>query len=94
MSLHVAIGIIQAGKVMYTRVGELRSNIGVHFYDMLSWVFGPVKKNIVHVYTHDRAAGYLELERARVRYFLSINSDNLPENAVSRGEAYLSYNQY
>ena len=62
--------------------GGIATNIGVHFYDMLSWVFGPVKKNIVHVYTHDRAAGYLELERARVRYFLSINSDNLPENAV------------
>ncbi len=61
---------------------------------MLSWVFGPVKKNIVHVYTHDRAAGYLELERARVRYFLSINSDNLPEKCSTRGEAYLSYNQY
>ena len=62
--------------------GGIATNIGVHFYDMLSWVFGPVKKNIVHVYTHDRAAGYLELEKARVRYFLSINSENLPENAV------------
>ncbi|NDV58987.1 Gfo/Idh/MocA family protein [Bacteroides sp. 519] len=62
--------------------GGIATNIGVHFYDMLSWVFGDVKKNIVHVYTHDRAAGYLEFEKARIRYFLSINAENLPENAV------------
>jgi UDP-N-acetyl-2-amino-2-deoxyglucuronate dehydrogenase len=62
--------------------GGIATNMGVHFYDMLQWVFGPVKENIVHVYSHDRAAGYLELEKARVRYFLSINADNLPENAV------------
>lgn len=65
--------------------GGIATNIGVHFYDMLSWVFGSVKKNVVHVYTHDRAAGYLELKKARVRYFLSINAENLPENAV-KGE--------
>ena len=41
-----------------------------------------VKENIVHVMTHDRVAGFLGLEKARVRYFLSINADNLPENAV------------
>ena len=62
--------------------GGVATNIGVHFYDMLTWVFGGVKENIVHVKSHDRVAGYLELERARVRYFLSINADNLPENAV------------
>lgn len=62
--------------------GGVATNIGVHFYDMLQWVFGPVKKNIVHVMSFDRVAGYLELEKARVRYFLSINSECLPENAV------------
>ena len=62
--------------------GGVATNIGVHFYDMLSWIFGPVKENIVHVMTHDRVAGFLGLEKARVRYFLSINADNLPENAV------------
>ena len=62
--------------------GGVATNIGVHFYDMLQWIFGPVKENIVHVMSHDRVAGYLGLERARVRYFLSINADNLPENAV------------
>ena len=39
--------------------GGVATNIGVHFYDMLSWIFGPVKENIVHVMTHDRVAGFL-----------------------------------
>jgi UDP-N-acetyl-2-amino-2-deoxyglucuronate dehydrogenase len=62
--------------------GGVATNIGVHFYDMLSWIFGAVKKNIVHVSTFDRVAGYLELEHARVRYFLSINAACLPPEAV------------
>ena len=66
--------------------GGVATNIGIHFYDMLQWVFGPVKSNIVHVSTFDRVAGYLELEKARVRYFLSINADCLPEKAVQEGK--------
>ena len=62
--------------------GGIATNIGVHFYDMLQWVFGPVQQNIVHVMSFDRVAGYLELEKARVRYFLSINAECLPANAV------------
>ena len=62
--------------------GGVATNIGVHFYDMLQWIFGPVQRNIVHVKSHDRAAGFLELKKARVRYFLSINADHLPANAV------------
>lgn len=62
--------------------GGIATNIGVHFYDMLIWIFGKVQKNIVHVSSHDRVAGYLELEKARVRYFLSINGETLPPNAV------------
>ena len=62
--------------------GGIATNIGVHFYDMLAWVFGAVKQNIVHVMSFDRVAGYLELEHARVRYFLSINAACLPANAV------------
>ncbi len=61
--------------------GGVATNIGVHFYDMLQWVFGPVEKSVVHIATHDRVAGYLELKQARVRYFLSINGDHLPEGA-------------
>ncbi len=62
--------------------GGIATNIGIHFYDMLSWIFGPVTKNVVHVMTHDRVAGYMEMKKARVRYFLSINADTLPANAV------------
>lgn len=65
--------------------GGVATNIGVHFYDMLSWIFGPVEKNIVHVASHDRVAGFLQLKNARVRYFLSINADHLPQEAVDKG---------
>lgn len=62
--------------------GGIATNIGVHFYDMLQWIFGSVRQNIVHVMSFDRVAGYLEFDHARVRYFLSINADCLPPDAV------------
>jgi UDP-N-acetyl-2-amino-2-deoxyglucuronate dehydrogenase len=65
--------------------GGIATNIGVHFYDMLQWVFGAVKENIIHLHTHDRAAGYLEFEKARVRWFLSINYDVIPEKIKKSG---------
>lgn len=68
-----------------TKSGGIATNIGVHFYDMLTWIFGKVKENVVHVHTHDRAAGFLCLERARVRWFLSINEDTLPDDVKTRG---------
>ncbi|MEX0287227.1 MAG: Gfo/Idh/MocA family protein [Paracoccaceae bacterium] len=58
--------------------GGIATNIGVHFYDMLSFVFGPNKTNIVHYRGNDAAAGYLEFGNARVRWVLSINRDHLP----------------
>jgi len=61
-----------------TKSGGIATNIGVHFYDMLSWVFGELKGNVVHLHQHDRAAGYLEFEKARVRWFLSIEADTIP----------------
>lgn len=64
--------------------GGIATNIGIHFFDMLSWIFGPVVQNLVHVHTHDRAAGYLEFEKARVRWFLSINAQTLPEAAAGK----------
>lgn len=66
--------------------GGIASNIGIHFYDMLSWVFGDLKQNVVHMHTHDRASGYLEFEKARVRWFLSINYDVLPEEVKQKGQ--------
>ena len=69
-----------------SKSGGVATNIGVHFYDMLSWIFGNIQENIVHIYEHDRAAGLLLFERARVRYFMSINADTLPKQAVEQGK--------
>ncbi|WP_415371522.1 Gfo/Idh/MocA family oxidoreductase [Patiriisocius sp. Uisw_047] len=69
-----------------SKSGGIATNIGVHFFDMLSWIFGGVKENITHIYQHDRASGYLELERARVRWFLSINDAVLPKEIVQKGQ--------
>ena len=66
--------------------GGVATNIGVHFYDMLQWIFGPVEENIVHVMSFDRVAGYLGLKRARVRYFLSINAECLPWEEAEAGK--------
>ena len=66
--------------------GGIATNIGVHFFDMLQWVFGTVKEITVHIHTHDRAAGYLEFEKARVRWFLSINADTLPADVRKQGK--------
>lgn len=62
--------------------GGVATNIGVHFYDMLHFIFGKVVKNEVHYRDEQTASGYLEYERARVRWFLSIDAKNLPENAI------------
>ncbi|MFN0035812.1 MAG: Gfo/Idh/MocA family protein, partial [Saprospiraceae bacterium] len=64
--------------------GGIATNIGIHFFDMLAWVFGEVLGAVVHVHTHDRAAGFLEFEKARVRWFLSINAATLPPEAVGK----------
>jgi len=58
--------------------GGIATNIGVHFYDMLSFVFGSVRESVVHHRGLDVAAGYIELDQARVRWMLSINRDHLP----------------
>ena len=60
--------------------GGIATNIGIHFYDMLSFVFGPLEMNYVHHRAMDCAAGYLTFKKARVRWFLSINRNDLPAN--------------
>jgi UDP-N-acetyl-2-amino-2-deoxyglucuronate dehydrogenase len=59
--------------------GGVSTNIGIHFFDMLSWIFGDAKKSIVHLSEPHKAAGYLELENARVRWFLSLDYDDIPD---------------
>jgi UDP-N-acetyl-2-amino-2-deoxyglucuronate dehydrogenase len=61
--------------------GGIATNIGIHFFDVLAWIFGAQKNSTVHVNRPDCAAGVLRLERARVRWFLSINPDHLPDSA-------------
>lgn len=66
--------------------GGLPTNIGVHFFDMLMWMFGSVEHSEVHLADATRTAGVLELERARVRWFLSIDRNDLPEVARAAGK--------
>ena len=66
--------------------GGIATNIGVHFFDMLLWIFGDVKENKIIQHTDDTAAGTLELERADVEWFLSIDANTLPEEATKEGK--------
>lgn len=71
--------------------GGVANNIGIHFFDMLTWIFGPVKENAVHLLELKRAAGLLELERGRVRWFLSLDCNDLPfEPEPGRPKTYRS----
>ncbi len=67
--------------------GGVATNIGVHFFDMLTWIFGDIQKNVVHVSNKNTAAGYLELKKARVRWYLSLRKDTIPEAAKKEGLA-------
>lgn len=66
--------------------GGIVANIGVHFYDMLLWVFGPLKQSRVTLRGEDAASGTIELAHARVRWFLSVNAAYLPETATAKGQ--------
>ena len=66
--------------------GGIATNIGVHFYDMLSWIFGEVEENIVHVKTEYANAGFLKLKHANVRWFLSVIYDYIPDEIKAKGQ--------
>ena len=70
--------------------GGIATNIGVHFYDMLTWIFGDVKENIVHKCEDSKAAGFLQLEQARVRWFLSIDFNDVPDEFKAKQRTYRS----
>ncbi|MBR4917659.1 MAG: Gfo/Idh/MocA family oxidoreductase [Bacteroidales bacterium] len=85
--------ITSRGKWYYTswkgdakKSGGIATNIGIHFYDMLGYLFGDVQENIVHVSSHDRLAGFIRFQKARVRYFLSINAKTLPPEMAAKGQ--------
>jgi UDP-N-acetyl-2-amino-2-deoxyglucuronate dehydrogenase len=66
--------------------GGIATNIGIHFFDMLLWVFGKVQSSSVSAYEADHASGCLELERARINWSLSINEDHLPDEVKAKGK--------
>ncbi len=68
------------------RSGGLATNIGIHFFDLLIWLFGPVQSSEVHASAPRTAAGFLELERARIQWYLSINDEDLPAEAIQKGQ--------
>ncbi len=66
--------------------GGIATNIGIHFFDMLNWIFGDVKENIVSIHNHEQAAGFLKLDKANVNWRLSINAEHLPRKAWENGQ--------
>jgi UDP-N-acetyl-2-amino-2-deoxyglucuronate dehydrogenase len=64
--------------------GGIATNIGIHFFDMLIWIFGSVRKNIIHMLERNKASGYLELERARVRWYLSLDFNDIPRSLKNK----------
>lgn len=74
-----------------SKSGGIATNIGVHFFDMLHWIFGNLQSNEIHVYQPQKASGFLEFEKARVRWFLSIDENDLsPEVQQSNQRTYRS----
>jgi UDP-N-acetyl-2-amino-2-deoxyglucuronate dehydrogenase len=66
--------------------GGIATNIGIHFFDMLSWIFGGTKMNIVNFSSPNKAGGYLELENARIRWFLSLDYNDIPAEFKEKGK--------
>lgn len=77
---------LKSWKGQEDKSGGIAANIGIHFFDMLCWVFGPVQEVRLHSMTPMKAAGYLEFANARVRWFLSIDRSDLPPAATDAGK--------
>lgn len=69
-----------------SKSGGIATNIGVHFFDMLTWVFGKMKENKVHVLEEKKAGGLLKLEHANIRWFLSIDYNDIPAEVRKTGK--------
>ncbi|WP_295699992.1 Gfo/Idh/MocA family oxidoreductase [uncultured Helicobacter sp.] len=90
--LNIDLSYISARGKWYThswkgdesKSGGIATNIGVHFFDMLLWIFGTLKESIVHTYNESSASGFLVLEHARVRWFLSIDEQHLPDECRAK----------
>ncbi len=80
---------LQSWKGNIDKSGGISTNIGVHFYDMLHFLFGKLQQNHVHLNDQTKAAGFLEYERARVRWYLSLDEQDVPK--VHRDEGQRTY---
>ena len=69
-----------------SKSGGIATNIGVHFFDMLTWIFGDIIENRVDIHNEDTASGFLKLEKADVDWFLSIDYNQIPENVKMQGK--------
>ena len=77
---------LQSWKGDMKKAGGIATNIGVHFYDMLHFIFGALQDNKVHLSSSTKAAGYLEYENARVRWFLSVDIEDVPQTQRDAGQ--------
>lgn len=77
---------LQSWKGDAKKSGGIATNIGVHFFDMLHYLFGELQANVVHLSNDTKAAGYLEYEKARVRWFLSVDLEDVPASARESGQ--------
>ncbi|HNY04048.1 MAG TPA: Gfo/Idh/MocA family oxidoreductase [Bacteroidales bacterium] len=68
-----------------SKSGGIATNIGIHFFDMLTWIFGEAEDNIVHLLEFNKAAGFLRLQKANIRWFMSIDYHDLPDTVKSAG---------
>lgn len=77
---------LQSWKGDVKKSGGIATNIGVHFFDMLHFIFGELQDNRVHYSSDTKAGGYLEYENARVRWFLSVDVEDVPEAQLANGQ--------
>lgn len=77
---------MQSWKGIDDKSGGIMANIGVHFFDMLHFMFGNVQESSVHMRDETRAAGYLEFDHARVRWFLSLELEDVPNEVRASGQ--------
>lgn len=76
----------QSWKGDIDKSGGIATNIGVHFFDMLTWIFGDVKENIVNLHNSNTASGNLKLEKANINWLLSIDYNEIPETVKNEGK--------
>ncbi len=70
-----------------SKSGGIASNIGIHFFDMLQWIFGAMQDFSLDIKTNDTNAGTLVFKKAKVNWYLSINANNLPQSAIDQGNS-------